>query len=613
MCGIAGYTGKNYDGLIDKLLNSILYRGPDENGKSIIQNEVSLCHSRLSIIDLKNGQQPMKADGVQIVFNGEIYNYLELKSELKERGYNFKTQSDTEIILATYKYYGEKFVSKLNGMFSIAIYDLKLKKLILCNDPFGIKPLYYSIFNKEICFSSSAKSITLHPKFEKKLNLKALTETIQFRYSLNGEVFFKGIEKIKRGEILIWDNINKTKNKYFYDLENKIYDHELSTKEWIDECFNIFNDSIKINLRADVPIGIFLSSGIDSAGILHFAKKNGYENIYGYSYSTKQQNDESIKVKELSKKYNINTNFISLDDKKFFSEIENINSKFDFPIADSLIFPINELCKNASKNHKVILTGEGADEMFGGYFYLNSIKKIKELDNLKLRGIITFLIKLLPISILNHFFNYDENLGELGRERTLNLINDFKDNKNTYINSTALLNNSEMIRFTNLKDLLQDEIKSLDFKYLQEKMINTWLPNQICTKSDQLSMAHGLEARVPFLDKRILNLILNIPEKLLTNKNSSKIIYRDVLKRAKFKDYIKPKKAFYVSINERYKESLLNMANKYLDKKYLKKYNFFKSDFIDHCKYNFEKGEFLSIKRIVMISLIHNWMDQNFN
>ena len=119
--------------------------------------------------------------------------------------------------------------------------------------------------------------------------------------------------------------------------------------------------------------------------------------IYGYSYSTKQQNDESIKVKELSKKYNINTNFISLDDKKFFSEIENINSKFDFPIADSLIFPINELCKNASKNHKVILTGEGADEMFGGYFYLNSIKKIKELDNLKLRGIITFLIKLLPI------------------------------------------------------------------------------------------------------------------------------------------------------------------------------------------------------------------------
>ena len=164
---------------------------------------------------------------------------------------------------------------------------------------------------------------------------------------------------------------------------------------------------------------------------------------------------------------------------KVFSEIENINSKFDFPIADSLIFPINELCKNASKNHKVILTGEGADEMFGGYFYLNSIKKIKELENLKLSGLISFLIKLLPISILNHFFNYDENLGELGRERTLNLINDFKDNKNTYINSTALLNNSEMIRFTNLKDLLQDEIKSLDFKYLQEKMINTWLQSNL--------------------------------------------------------------------------------------------------------------------------------------
>ena len=143
-------------------------------------------------------------------------------------------------------------------------------------------------------------------------------------------------------------------------------------------------------------------------------------------------------------------------------------------------------------------------------------------------------------------------------------------------------------------------------------MIDTWLPNQICTNSDQLSMAHGLETRVPFLDKRILNLIFNIPEDLLTTKNSSKIIYRNVLKKSEFKDYTKPKKAFYVSVNEKYKESLLNLTNKYLDKKYLKKYDFFKADFINHCKFHSEKGEFLSIKRIIMISLIHNWMDQNF-
>ena len=143
-------------------------------------------------------------------------------------------------------------------------------------------------------------------------------------------------------------------------------------------------------------------------------------------------------------------------------------------------------------------------------------------------------------------------------------------------------------------------------------MINTWLPNQICTKSDQLSMAHGLETRVPFLDKRILNLILNIPEYLLTNTNSSKIIYRHILKKSGFSDYIKPKKAFYVSINEKYKESLLKLTSKYLDNKYLKKYDFFKTDFINHCKYHLEKGEFLSIKRVIMISLIHNWMDQNF-
>ena len=612
MCGIAGFTGKNYQGLLNKFLNSILYRGPDENGKSVLMNEISLCNTRLSIIDIETGQQPMKTEDVHLVFNGEIYNYLELKKELEAKGFKFKTQSDTEVILASYVHYGENFVSKLNGMFAIAIYDLKLKKLIICNDPFGIKPIYYSIIENEICFSSSAKTITLHPKFKKKLNSKALSETIQFRYSLSGEVLFDGIKKLKNGEILVWDNTNKINKKYNYDLENKIYNKNLSLNEWVDECYNIFDDSVKINLRADVPIGIFLSSGIDSAGILHFAQKNGYKNIEGYSYSTNQLNDESKQVIELSKKYNINTNYITLEDKNFFSDIDKINNKFDFPIADSLIFPINELCKIASEKHKVILTGEGADEMFGGYFYLNSIKKLQKINKLKLNLIVSNIIKFLPINILNRFFNYDENLGDLGKERTFNLIKNFKNNESTYVNSTALLNNDEMSKFTNLKNYFSDEIKSLDFKYLQKKMINTWLPNQICTKSDQLSMAHGLETRVPFLDKRILNLILNIPENLLTNTNSSKIIYRHILKKSGFRDYIKPKKAFYVSINEKYKESLLKLTSKYLDNKYIKKYDFFKTDFINHCKYYLEKGEFLSIKRVIMISLIHNWMDQNF-
>ena len=450
MCGIAGFTGKNYQGLLDKFLNSILYRGPDENGKSVLMNEVSLCNTRLSIIDIETGQQPMKTENVHLVFNGEIYNYLELKKELEAKGFKFKTQSDTEVILASYVHYGENFVSKLNGMFAIAIYDLKLKKLIICNDPFGIKPIYYSIIEHEICFSSSAKTITLHPKFEKKLNTKALSETIQFRYSLSGEVLFDGIKKLKNGEILIWDNTNKINKKYNYEIENKIYNKNLSLNEWIDECYNIFDDSVKINLRGCTNWN-FLSSGIDSAGILHFAQKNGYENIEGYSYSTNQLNDESKQVIELSKKYNINTNYITLEDKNLFSDIDNINNKFDFPIADTLIFPINELCKIASEKHKVILTGEGADEMFGGYFYLNSIKKLQKINKLKLNLIVSNIIKFLPINILNRFFNYDENLGDLGRERTLNLIKNFKNSESTYVNSTALLNNDEMNKFTNLK------------------------------------------------------------------------------------------------------------------------------------------------------------------
>lgn len=614
MCGLAGYTGNSSEELTNKYLKSILYRGPDENGKLSVTDEINFCHSRLSIIDLKNGKQPMELRGCVIIFNGEIYNYIEIKKFLMSKGYKFVTNSDTEVLLNSYIHFGDNFTEELNGMFSFALYDKSKKKLIISNDPFSIKPLYYSVIMGELNFSSSAKTLTLNNNFKKELNNKALRETIQFRYSLSGEVLYKGIEKLKPGETIIWDNNKKSLRKFFYNHGVKNYQNNLSENEWIDECYEIFNDSIKINLRSDVPIGIFLSSGIDSAGILHFASKNGYQNLKGYTYSTKRNNDETNEVKKLSEKYNLETQIVNLKEDKFFFDINEINKKIDFPILDSLIFPINELCKVASKDHKVILTGEGADEMFGGYFYLDTIKKIRKLKSSEfLSKSILFFIKKLPIKILNLFFKYDENLGELGRQRTLELIKNFDDYKSTYINSTSLLNNNEIENYTNLSNLSEENIHSLDFKYLQKKMINTWLPNQICTKSDQLSMAHGLETRVPFLDKRILNLILNIPEKLLINQNNSKVIYRKILKKSKYRNFNKPKKAFYVSIDKDYKKSLRNLSLHYLSEKYLKRYNFFKKSFVDHSKYHFEKGEFLSVKRIIMMCLIHNWMDNNFS
>lgn len=614
MCGLAGFTGKSDEIEINRMLKSILYRGPDDNGKYIEKNEINLCHTRLSIIDLVSGKQPMEISQCIIIFNGEIYNYLEINEDLKAKGYKLKTKSDTETILLSYICYGEDFLKKLNGMFSIVIYDKRKKKLFIANDQFGIKPLYYSIINGELFFSSSLISLIENKSYKKKLNLKALSEIIQFRYSLNGNVILKNVEKIKPGELLIWDNNQKSHTiKKYNSGFNKFDSVKLSTKEWINECYQIFNDAIKINLRSDVPIGIFLSSGIDSAGILHFANRNGYKNLHGYSYSTNQQNDETDQISELASEYDLKTTYVSLNEKNFFDDFDNIIRRLDFPIADSLIFPINELCKIASKNHKVVLTGEGADEMFGGYFYLNTIQNLKSLDKIPyINKLISTLLKLVPENLLNRFFNYDEKLGQLGKKRTIDLISNFKNSQMTYINSTSLLNNSEFTKFTNLENSYQDKIENLDFKYLQKKMIHTWLPNQICTKSDQLSMAHGLETRVPFLDKRILNLILNIPEDLLFNKNNSKIIYRNILKNAGFKNFNKPKRAFYVSLSNEYKNNLKILCNDFLNDKYLKKYNFFKKEFIEHCIYHLDKGEFIAGKRIIMISIIHKWMDTHF-
>ncbi len=614
MCGIAGFTGKSDQVELDRMLNSILYRGPDENGQLVEKNQINLCHARLSIIDLFSGKQPLEISDCAIVFNGEIYNYLEINEELKSLGYNFKTKSDTETILLTYLHYGEKFLQKLNGMFSFAIYDKKKKKLLIACDPFGIKPLYYTIINNELFFSSSQKTLIENKNFNKKLNSKTLSEIIQFRYSISGDVLIKDITKLKAGELLIWCNTKKSKKILKYDNGFGKFDNiKLSSDEWINECYQIFNDAIKINLRSDVPVGIFLSSGIDSAGILHFANINGYKNLRGYSFSTNQSNDETKSVFNLSKNYNLNTTYISLDEKNFFSNFDNIINKMDFPIADSLIFPIDRLCKVASKEHKVVLTGEGADEMFGGYFYLNTIKNLRSLDKVPyFSSFIAKILKFVPENFLNLFFNYDEKLGQLGKERVIDLISNLNDFKLTYLNSTSLLNNEELIKYTNMNDNFKDPVKSLDFKYLQKKMLDTWLPNQICTKSDQLSMAHGLETRVPFLDKRILNLVLNIPEKLLSDQNNNKIVFRKVLKNSGFKNFDRPKKAFYVSLSNQYKNNLKILCKEFLNDKYQKKYDIFKKSFFDHCIYNMNKGEFVAAKRIVMISIIHRWMDLYF-
>jgi asparagine synthase (glutamine-hydrolysing) len=614
MCGIAGFTGKSDKVELDRMLNSILYRGPDENGQLVENNQINFCHARLSIIDLVSGKQPLEISDCIIVFNGEIYNYLEINEELKSLGYNLKTKSDTETILLTYLHFGERFLQKLNGMFSFAIYDKKKKKLLIACDPFGIKPLYYTIINNELFFSSSQKTLIENKNFHKRLNSKTLSEIIQFRYSINGNALLKDVTKLKAGELLIWCNTKKSKKTIKYDNGFSKFDNlKLSSNEWINECYQIFDDSIKINLRSDVPVGIFLSSGIDSAGILHFAKKNEYQNLHGYSFSTNQSNDETKNISDLSESYNLKTTYVSLDENNFFENFDKIIDKMDFPIADSLIFPIDKLCEVASKEHKVVLTGEGADEMFGGYFYLNTIKNLKSLDKLPyISNFITKILKFIPENFLNLFFNYDEKLGQLGKERTIDLITNINDSKLTYLNATSLLNNDELIKYTNMNDNFTDPVNSLDFKYLQKKMIETWLPNQICTKSDQLSMAHGLETRVPFLDKRILNLILNIPETLLSNQNNSKIVYRNVLKNSGFKNFDRPKKAFYVSLSDQYKNKLKMLSNEFLNDKYIRKYDIFKKSFFDHCKYHMNKGEFVAAKRIVMISIIHRWLDIHF-
>jgi asparagine synthase (glutamine-hydrolysing) len=609
MCGIAGFTGFEDKLLGKSFLDSISYRGPDEQKSFTKNNEINFFHARLSIIDIEKGSQPLFLNNILITFNGEIYNYIELRKELVSLGYKFTTNGDTEVILACYKIYGEDFIHKFNGMFAFAIYDFNKKLLLIYNDSFAIKPLYYTLFNNELYFSSTLKSFYEIRNFQKKVNLDALSDTVQFRYSKFGETLIKNIHKLGPSEFIIWDNKKKIlKTKNYYKKGNSIIRSE---KEWIDQCDYILKDSIKINLRADVPISIMLSSGVDSAGILHFANQFGYQ-LTGYSFSTNHQNDETKDIKKISKFYNIKTVFVKFNEDEFFSNFENVISKMDYLIADSLVFPIFKLTQEISKNFKVTLTGEGADEMFGGYFHLKSLNSLEKLSKNKLIiNILSKLIKFTPQNILNFFLEYDTKLGSLGKEKLINLIQYSEDITRTYNNATSIINDEELLKFTNLSKKKDKKITELDFRYLRNEMINTWLPNQILTKSDQMSMANGVEARVPFLDKRLLDLIYQLPEDLLYKNGIQKVIYREVLKKNNFLYHNKKKKAFYVPMEEKYKKNLDNLHNEYLSDNYINKFGIFKKKFVKENYLQFKNGEFIASKRIIMMTMIHKWLEIN--
>jgi len=532
MCGINGFNFQD-ENTICKMNQSLSHRGPNGSCFHVTDN-ISLGHTRLSIIDLSiNGSQPMffgeEDNLLSIVFNGEIYNYLELKIQLIELGYTFKTDTDTEVILVSYLKWGEQCVNYFNGMWSFVIYDKKNNLFFCSRDRLGVKPFYYYHQNNLFIFSSEIKAIINHKKLNINCDNNINPEAIELYFSL-GYIpsplsIYKNIYKLKQGHNLIFDlNTNKIKKTYkYFNIIQTNYDNNLNNL--IDECKYILNDSVKIRLRSDVPVGAFLSGGIDSSTIVNQILKINNTNLHTFSMGFNNiQLDESEMIFELNEHFKTNNHHIYYNEDDYNLIFDKYSNIYDEPFADYSSFPTYKLCKEASKKVTVVLSGDGGDEIFGGYpiyYYAKIIEKIGILpESIKL--LIKNILKIIPFN--NHNINKLKeliNLSIIPKEKFYNFLFESSRYKpNTYLKYSE----------SSLRDCLYFAHNSLPESLRLHDLLSNTLADNFLTKVDRSSMQNSIEVRSPFLDYRFINFAQKIPINQKYNSSQMKILLRNTVK-----------------------------------------------------------------------------------
>lgn len=547
MCGIVGFVSKeeNKGRTIKKMTDRILHRGPDEEGYYIDEN-LALGHRRLSIIDLDNGKQPMSNKDLIVIFNGEIYNYIEIREELIKKNYKFNTNSDTEILLHGYKEWGEDMPKKLRGMFAFAIWDKKKKSLFCARDHFGIKPLYY-YKNKEVfMFASEIKSFLEHPKFKKVLNKELIGPYLSFSFTPTNETFFKGVYCLEPGSSLTLEN-NQILIKKYYEISFQEKDREFS--EIVEEIKEVMENSIKYHKISDVEVGAFLSSGIDSSYIVSLAKPI---KTYTVGYNLPKYSEIRY-TKKLAQELGIKNINKKISQKEYMDELTKMLYYMDEPCADPSAIALYSVSKLASNDVKVIMSGEGADEFFGGYNTYREAVDFKMYDKIPypIRHLLAIIFKPFPEFRGRNFIV----------RRGMKLEDD-------YIGVNKIFSEEERKRVLKIKDVIKNkQITENDFSKYKEKSdiikmqaidIKYWLVRDILLKADKMTMANSIEARTPFIDKEVFKVASTIPLKYKISKDNTKVALREASKKyIPNEAYKKKKLGFPVPIREWMREEVV--------------------------------------------------------
>ena len=567
MCGIAGIVTKreNKKEIIEAMSKRIEHRGPDGEGY-FFDGDVALAHRRLSIIDLSTGNQPMfnEDDTIVTVFNGEIYNYGELRDELVKAGHKFKSKSDTEVLLHGFEEWYTDLPKHLRGMFAFAIYNKNTKELFLARDNFGIKPLYYTVMNDTFMFASEIKAFLDTPDFKKELNEEILQAYLEFSFVPTNETFFKGVYRLDAGSSLLYKDGDIKIDKYF-KLDFKDKDETLASA--VASISEVMKDSVNKHLLSDVEVGSFLSSGIDSSYIVSLAKPN---KTYTVGYDIDKY-DEIKYAKDLADKLGINNTYKVIKMDEYMKEFPNIMYYLDEPTSDPAAISLYFVAKLASKDVKVVLSGEGADEFFGGYNYYREEVDMKFYN--KIPYFIRHLIgKIASIFPEGYGFNFLVRRGEKLENSYIGVNRNFSEKM-----ARKVLCKDYSLRGIDVTKGTYEEFKGYsNIHKMQAIDINYWLMKDILLKADRMTMASSLEGRVPFIDKEVFKVASTLPIDYKVTKENTKVALREAAKEViPTEAYKKKKLGFPVPIREWMKTSevsdkIREMFNKDFTKKFFK-------------------------------------------
>jgi asparagine synthase (glutamine-hydrolysing) len=525
MCGFCGFvdtTLDNRDLVLTNMMDKIAHRGPDSSGK-YSDDCIGMGFRRLSFLDLEAGAQPLYNETGRFVltFNGEIYNFQNIREELIGAGHVFKTHSDSEVLIHGYEEYGTELLSHLRGMFAFVIWDKEENTLFGARDFFGIKPFYYTLSNDTFVYASEIKAILEHPSVKKELNEEALETYLTFQYSALPETFFKGIFKLPPAHYFVLKDGQMTTKRYWEPVFNET---EGTLEKYVAAIDDQMKESIEAHKISDVEVGCFLSSGVDSS---YVASCFNGDNTFTVGFDNENYNEISY-AKELSKEINIPNKHKVISPEEYWSVLPKVQYHMDEPLADPSAVALYFVSELASKNVKGVLSGEGADELFGGYnIYKEPIDTAgyRKLPK-ALRKFLAAIASIIPFNFKgkNFLVRASKNIEErfVGNAYMFSV----KERKALLKIKTSAKDPFEFVR------PIYDKVKNKeDVTKMQYLDMHMWLAGDILLKADKMSMAHSLELRVPFLDKKVFEVAAKIPVKYKVNKENTKYAMRLAAKR----------------------------------------------------------------------------------